>query len=608
LPAPTPNYGAVAAPFPLPPSLPPRGESLVLELGCIQCHSDLAGQSSIREQAPELSQAGLRYRTAYLFEFLQRPKQVRRHIGRARMPDFQLTEKEALALALFLETQQATRPTGQPPWPEPIQEQSDAPPRTVTKAEFERELSNGLVCLSCHSLEGQGGALAPEFTEAGHQLRPGWITTYLVAPSHFGVAPNVMPPQFFQLSEDGTRYEKLVANPEQRIATIVGYLNTVGAPRATEQSRILARAKSTHPNVTAAQGEQLFRALNCAACHRHERISPRQQAAPALANEGLRVQRTWLESFLRKPSAVRPTGYYPGDASRMPDFHLQNVEAIALANFLASLRQATTSTMRRPAPAYTNEVRASNNRERPTNTPPSAFAQDKARLLLSQKLSCLGCHRLDGKGGMLGPELNTVPVRLQPEYVYAIISDPARWAPHSIMPKILLPAGTVDLLARYLIFRNAPGTSNATYLSPLEARLTFPDSLPTLGSPTTTSVPTPAAQANYLRYCAPCHGLEGRGDGFNAPFLPAVVPGPTPLANAAYLAQRPDDTLFDGIHSGGAILNRSHFMPPWGATLSADEIRALVKHLRELCQCEGPAWSRDGNTNAPVRAERRAPN
>ena len=86
LPAPTPGYGAVAPPFPLPPSSPPRGESLVLELGCIQCHSDLAGQSSIREQAPELSQAGLRYRTAYLFEFLQRPKQVRRHIGRARMP------------------------------------------------------------------------------------------------------------------------------------------------------------------------------------------------------------------------------------------------------------------------------------------------------------------------------------------------------------------------------------------------------------------------------------------------------------------------------------------------------------------------------------------
>ena len=59
------------------------------------------------------------------------------------------------------------------------------------------------------------------------------------------------------------------------------------------------------------------------------------------------------------------------------------------------------------------------------------------------------------------------------------------------------------------------------------------------------------------------------------------------------MSARPDDTLFDGSHAGGRILNKSHFMPAWGTTLSAAEIRELVTYIRTLCRCQGPEWSRD---------------
>ena len=95
----------------------------------------------------------------------------------------------------------------------------------------------------------------------------------------------------------------------------------------------------------------------------------------------------------------------------------------------------------------------------------------------------------------------------------------------------------------------------------------------------------------YLTYCAACHGSAGQGDGYNARYLSVK---PTAHANASYLATRPDDTLYDGIHAGGYVLNKSHLMPPWGAMLSPKQIRELVRYLRTLCQCEGPAWSRDG--------------
>ncbi len=61
------------------------------------------------------------------------------------------------------------------------------------------------------------------------------------------------------------------------------------------------------------------------------------------------------------------------------------------------------------------------------------------------------------------------------------------------------------------------------------------------------------------------------------------------------MATRPDDTLFDGIAVGGYILDKSHRMPGFGELLTSGQIRGLVRHLRTLCRCEGPAWSRDGS-------------
>jgi mono/diheme cytochrome c family protein len=60
------------------------------------------------------------------------------------------------------------------------------------------------------------------------------------------------------------------------------------------------------------------------------------------------------------------------------------------------------------------------------------------------------------------------------------------------------------------------------------------------------------------------------------------------------MSARPDDALFDTISGGGAIMNRSPRMPAYGTTLTSAQIRALVRHIRSLCQCTGPAWSSDG--------------
>jgi mono/diheme cytochrome c family protein len=545
-----------------------RGEALATELNCASCHTELPLKSSLRQRTPDLSSAGLRYHPAYLLEFLQKPEKVRRNLGRARMPNFHLSEKEALALTAFLETQRQI-PGDWPSLPATVQAHLQAQSAQVSREDFQRELAGGLACVACHTLEGKGGVLGIELANVGHRLQRPWLITYLVAPSMFGVEPATMPAQFYQIAPDRKGFQEITPRAADRIQTVSDYLLSLStAKRASLETRHVA-AKAAYPDATPAVGERLFQSLNCAGCHRHQSIQPRlHQVAPDLNCEGIRVNRPWLANYLKHPVPIRPFGNRPGDGARMPDFRLSDEEAADIAEFLHARREGASGL----AGAFSSRRL-------------SAFSQQKAKLLLTEKLSCLGCHRLDEQGGRIGPDLSSVAARLQPEYVYGIIRNPRAVAPHSVMPRISLTDDTALLITRYLVQRTNQ-VAETKYLSPLEHGLThWNDVPPNEASP----------RQSYLTYCAACHGQEGRGDGFNARFLPKR---PTVHADASYLATRPDDTLYDGIHSGGYVLNKSHLMPPWGETFSPKEIRQLVAHMRTLCRCEGPAWSRDGSIPA----------
>ena len=204
----------------------------------------------------------------------------------------------------------------------------------------------------------------------------------------------------------------------------------------------------------------------------------------------------------------------------------------------------------------------------------SAFSRRKAESLFKDHLPCLGCHKLNGDGGTIGPDLTTVRERRSPEYIASMIADPQRVVPGSAMPRIAMPNSTRDLILRYL---GGEASDAAT-----------PSSRPRAPGPD--RVRTPDAAQLYGTWCASCHGASGKGDGPNAANLPVK---PAVHSSREAMSARPDDSLFDTIASGGAVMNRSPRMPAFGGTLTAVEIRALVRHIRTLCRCEGPAWSRN---------------
>ena len=216
------------------------------------------------------------------------------------------------------------------------------------------------------------------------------------------------------------------------------------------------------------------------------------------------------------------------------------------------------------------------------NTTLSPFSAAKARTLLRDRLPCLGCHQFGDAGGRIAPDLEDVGMRRSRDYIARMIRDPQGTVPGTIMPKTPMPEGQRDLIITFLAQQGTAGGADGR---PAPARDADRKRVPAV----TPSARDPASL--YARNCAPCHGSKGAGDGPNARYLPRA---PSAHSNRAAMSQPPDDTLFDAIAAGGYILGKSNRMPAFGQTLSTAEMRGLVRYIRELCGCEGPAWSRDG--------------
>ena len=88
-------------------------------------------------------------------------------------------------------------------------------------------------------------------------------------------------------------------------------------------------------------------------------------------------------------------------------------------------------------------------------------------------------------------------------------------------------------------------------------------------------------------YCAQCHGLEGKGNGPNVSKEFPV--DPRNFTKSDEMEKLSDADIKNVILDGGPSMSKSPMMPPWGKTLSEEEVDGLVKYLRKLCNCTGKA-------------------
>jgi mono/diheme cytochrome c family protein len=190
---------------------------------------------------------------------------------------------------------------------------------------------------------------------------------------------------------------------------------------------------------------------------------------------------------------------------------------------------------------------------------------------------CFSCHRIDGTGGSLGPQLDAVGAKRKAAFPFASVEGPrtiANWHVEHLRDPQKIVAGS---RMKQYGFSTADATALTAYvlsLRGLAVPLTYvPKDRIAWEYRKRYRAPL-AGEDAYSRYCAACHGdgLESRFDPVLKRYLPTV-------RNPAFVSVAPDEFLKKTIEKG----RPGRDMPAWEARaggLSDQEISGVVAYLR----------------------------
>lgn len=400
-----------------------RGKSALARLRCATCHK-FEGRGG--DFAPDLSLAGVKIDPTWLWNYLTDTHRLRPH---TRMPGFRLTPQDAADIVAYA-AEQWVPDTGVLPW------QAFDGPVDPTPATLGKQLFTELGCGGCHLVAGQRAQpSAPALDRLGERLRAdllpprqGLSATDLPA----WIAQKVTDPHAFDLT--GTPHARMPTFPRMTTDEALALGVALAAIRANAPPTAWLRHHDPAPfQPPVGETGQLVERFRCLACHRFAGQGGDVSRVP-LDNVGARLNRPWLEAFLREPVTVRMD-----QPERMPVLGLTEEEARRLAAWL----ETTFGDARiGPAPAFT--------------------AADVARGgVVYASHGCSKCHVGGGLGTMKGPTLDGAARRLQPGYVVALLQRGAEVVPERRHPDERYSADDARALAAYVLSLPLDPTSAA---------------------------------------------------------------------------------------------------------------------------------------------------
>jgi mono/diheme cytochrome c family protein len=169
-------------------------------------------------------------------------------------------------------------------------------------------------------------------------------------------------------------------------------------------------------------------------------------------------------------------------------------------------------------------------------------------LAVFQEAGCIGCHKLHGTGGILGPELDKVGARRSPEWLLKHFKNPAAVTPGSAMPPIKATDADLDALTLYVL--SFTGEDLSAYYVSMK------------------TIPGPAAGRRLItdKGCLGCHSIGGKG-GAIGPALDEV-------------AKRHDSQWIIAHFRNPQAVSPGTVMPQFNFT--EQEMRALTEFLLSL--------------------------
>jgi len=311
-----PDFLPAALP-PAPPDEIAEGKKLVGEYGCAACH-EINGVVAQQNAAPDLTAVGSKPLAQIVFTpgmpetlpdyIATKIKDPRIFIPGLKMPKFTLTDQQvdALTTALLAQNDRAAEI--------PLNDRVAAlRPSGYEPAGSAGKLMHDLRCLSCHSINGNGGTMAPDLSYEGSAVQRAWLISFLAN-------PNTLRPTLIR------RMPKLNLSPED-ISTLADYILQVyqrpeleDAPPGLDSPALIA------------QGKQLFYSkYECQSCHIVDFNTDKGYIGPQLSQVGARLTPQWIYNWLKEPQALRP-------GTIEPDQHMSNDDARALTAYLSNLK------------------------------------------------------------------------------------------------------------------------------------------------------------------------------------------------------------------------------------------------------------------------------
>jgi cbb3-type cytochrome oxidase cytochrome c subunit len=453
-----------------------EGRRLLAREGCLHCHSvKLPDGTTMKptDDPPSLSHIADKTTREWIFAWLKDPQA---YAGTATMPNFKLSDDDARDISAFLIANST-----------PVAGDMLAPSaKASSDPTAGASLYGESFCASCHAVQNAagnlvGGNVGPELTRIGNKAKPEWLQAWLRNPRVYDVG-TAMPHYRFN---------------DAQLATLSGFLE------GKSDSDYLANVHldaATPEQI--AHGKRLVSDYGCASCHEIAGFKKPETFAPDLSRIGSKpvTQLIFLPGMQHSlPDYIagkikQPRAFAPG--LKMPQYTFTPVQVDALTTALLSLNERSytlPSSLAIPA------------------TPESDYQPAGKAGKLMTDLACFSCHRINGRGGDMAPDLTWEGSSVQRDWLVQFFKNPGTLRPALIrrMPRFNFTDAEVAELTDYIM---------TVYQSPTIDR----DSMPLSGYPQ--GQIELGKQLFYGKYsCQGCHIVDTKTDkGYIGPTLTNV--------------------------------------------------------------------------------------
>jgi mono/diheme cytochrome c family protein len=416
-----------------------RGRQLLADHNCAGCHRLQDIDRGVMP-GPDLTTVGTKVSREWIYKWLKAPRTVLDGSGNVkvngyeteispRMPQFRLSEQELRDLSAYLSSLRGP-PVAPYKFSAAVVAAWEKKPDLVEQGEVR---FRQMFCTTCHALAvtraGEtkliGGEIGPELTKVGSKVNRDWLVAWLKSPQAY--LPHSKMPRYEWSDEDLYMVTRFI-EAKLTDSDLFSDVPQLGAATSEEIQR----------------GKRTFLEKGCTSCHAMEGITLQKDFGPDLSAIGSKnvsqlefgqskIPRnliSYIQAKITNPGSVNPV-------ARMPQYNFSPADLDAITTALLSMTgpPATSGLQKLVIP-----------RANPQFQPAGEFAA------IYERYQCSACHRFNGYGGALAPDLTYEGSRAQKQWIISFLKNPQTLRPTLIfrMPQFNMTEREASVLADYL--------------------------------------------------------------------------------------------------------------------------------------------------------------